>query len=210
MKNSQTNSTPLFQSDDKTSITLDNAPLAYKLAPKSLAEYVGHEHLIGENKPLRLLIEQDKLCSLILWGPPGCGKTALSRLISKITKSQYLSLNAVIAKVSDIKNAIDQARYQKANNKKTILFIDEIHRFNKIQQDALLPEVENGLITMVGATTENPFFSVIPGLISRSQIFELQPLTQDNLNMILDNAAKKLGNLNLDDDAKEYLVNEAS
>ncbi|MFC1770727.1 replication-associated recombination protein A [Candidatus Margulisiibacteriota bacterium] len=189
-----------------------SAPLAYQMAPMDFEEFVGQEHILGKDKPLRSLIEQDKLISLILWGPPGCGKTSLSRLISRLTKSEYSGINAVTAKVADLKQAIEQAKVTKQKGQKTILFIDEIHRFNKLQQDALLPEVENGLITMIGATTENPFFSVIPGLISRSQVFELYPLERADLEKILGSTLSKLNsikNYSLDNQAKEFLVNEA-
>ncbi len=161
------------------------APLAYRMAPKNFDDYLGQDRILGPDKPLRKLIEADKLGSIILWGPPGCGKTALSRLISQKTKSLYLSLNAVTAKISDIKDSIEAAKKARFRQQKTVLFIDEIHRFNKIQQDALLPEVESGLLTLIGATTENPFFSVIPALISRSQIFELHALSDDALTTLL-------------------------
>jgi putative ATPase len=165
-------------------------PLAYKLSPQSFEEYIGQDHILKPGKALRQLIETDTLTSLILWGPPGCGKTGLSRLISKKTKANYLALNAVTAKIGDIKNCVEKAKKNQLNGQKTLLFIDEIHRFNKVQQDALLPEVENGRLILIGATTENPFFSVIPALISRTQIFELFPLTHDELAHLVTNILK--------------------
>lgn len=167
------------------------APLAYQLSPKSLDEFVGQTHLIGPDKPLRRMIEQDQLVSMLLWGPPGCGKTSLSRLISQITSARYIALNAVTARISDIKEAVEQARYARQNHQRTIIFVDEIHRFNKTQQDALLPDVENGLLTLIGATTENPFFSVIPALVSRSQIFELKTLQTADLAILARRAVEK-------------------
>ncbi|MBT5856226.1 replication-associated recombination protein A [bacterium] len=167
---------------------LKKAPLAYLLSPKSFEEYVGQQNLVGPGKPLRLMIDQDQLASLILWGPPGCGKTALSRLISQVTNSDFLSLNAVTARIADIKSAIERAEANKSIGRRTVVFVDEIHRFNKTQQDALLPDVESGTIILIGATTENPFFSVIPALVSRSHIFELNPLESDDLRQLIDRA----------------------
>ena len=171
----------------KSSLEIDRVPplayqpLAYQLAPKSFDAYVGQSHLIAPDKPLRRLIESDKLVSMVIWGPPGCGKTSLSRLIASISQAYYVELNAVTSKIADIKSTAEAARMRLAKGKRTLLFIDEIHRFNKTQQDALLPEVENGTVTFIGATTENPFFSVIPSLLSRSQVFELHALTHDEL-----------------------------
>jgi putative ATPase len=180
-------------------------PLAYKLSPTSFDEYVGQQHLIGEGKPLRNCIEQDKIHSMILWGPPGCGKTALSRLIAKHSKAKYQSLNAVTAKVVDIRTTVEQAKITQTQGLKTILFIDEIHRLNKAQQDALLPDVESGLITFIGATTENPFFSVIPALISRSQVYELKPLEADDLEQLIIRALDTL-QLKIESDAQTAII----
>jgi len=163
-------------------------PLAYQLSPKTLDEFIGQSHIMDKGLPIEEMIRADRLLSLVLWGPPGCGKTSLAKCISQQTTSEFISLNAVTAKVADVKAAIDQARLHLRENCKTILFIDEIHRFNKLQQDALLPETESGLITFIGATTENPFFNVIPGLLSRAQVFELHPLTPENLKTILTRA----------------------
>lgn len=186
-------------------------PLAYKLSPKTFDDYVGQTHVLALGKPLRQLIETDKLTSIILWGPPGSGKTGLSRLISKKTQANYIALNAVTAKISDIKDAVENATRAQERGKKTILFIDEIHRFNKTQQDALLPEVENGRLTLIGATTENPFFSVIPALISRTQIFELYPLSNEELLQILNNTiATSFVSIDFTDTAKNMLINHVN
>ena len=146
-------------------------PLAFNMSPKTLEEFVGQDHILGKNKPLKNLILEDKLISIILWGPPGTGKTALSKLIANKSASYYIALNAVTDKVNEIKKAVAMAKMNLTKNQKTILFIDEIHRFSKIQQDALLPNIENGLLTLIGATTENPFYSVTPALRSRVQIY---------------------------------------
>jgi putative ATPase len=171
----------------------NEAPLAYRLAPAVLEEYFGQEHLLGEGKPIRQMLMSDKMFSLILWGPPGCGKTALSKLIARHISAQFYALNAVTAKIQDIKVVLNKAEIHRQNGKKTMLLIDEIHRFNKAQQDALLPDVEKGLITMVGITTQNPYFSVIPALLSRTTIFELYALNNRDLKKILIKALKKEG-----------------
>ena len=163
-----------------------NEPLAYRMSPKTLDDYVGQEHILGKDKILYRTIKADRLSSIILWGPPGCGKTSLARVISNTTKYKFTKLNAVTSGVSDIKNAIEEAKNPFMNpSGKCILFIDEIHRFNKMQQDALLPFVENGTVILIGATTENPYFEVNKALISRSMVFRLLPLTQDNIYEIL-------------------------
>ncbi len=161
-------------------------PLAYRMMPKTLDEYVGQEHILGENKILRRTIKADRLSSIILWGPPGCGKTSLAKVISNTTKYKFIKLNAVTSGVSDIKDAISQTENTLMNpSGKCILFIDEIHRFNKLQQDALLPYVENGTVILIGATTENPYFEVNKALISRSMVFQLHELTEDNIYTVL-------------------------
>ena len=176
-------------------------PLAYRVRPKSLDEFVGQEHVVGKDKLLYRTIEADRLSSIILWGPPGCGKTSLAKVISETTKYKFTKLNAVTSGVSDIKKAIEEADNPLLNpSGKCILFIDEIHRFNKLQQDALLPFVEDGTVILIGATTENPYFEVNKALISRSMVIKLEPLTKENIVTILKNAIKHkdgLGSYNL-------------
>ena len=168
-----------------------NEPLAYRVRPKYLEEYVGQEHVIGKGKILYRTIKADRLSSIILFGPPGCGKTSLARVISETTKYKFYKINAVSAGVSDIKRVIEETKNFMLNPAgKSILFIDEIHRFNKLQQDALLPYVENGTIILIGATTENPYFEVNKALISRSMVIKLEPLTIENIYTILKNALK--------------------
>ncbi len=165
------------------------APLAYRMAPKTLDEFFGQEHIIGRGKLLRRAIEADKMGSLIFYGPPGTGKTALARIISQTTKSYFEKLNAVTSGVADLREVIKNAKERLGMyGTKTILFIDEIHRFNKSQQDAILPYVEDGTVTLIGATTENPFFEVNSALISRSRIFEFKPLTIEDLRNIIKRA----------------------
>ena len=164
-------------------------PLAYRMMPKTLDDYVGQEHVLAKDKILYRTIKADRLSSIILWGPPGCGKTSLAKVISNTTKYQFAKLNAVTAGVSDIKKAIEEAKNPFLNpSGKCILFIDEIHRFNKLQQDALLPFVENGTIILIGATTENPYFEVNKALISRSMVVKLEPLRTEDIFEILKNA----------------------
>jgi len=164
-------------------------PLAYRMCPKTLEDYVGQEHILGKDKVLYRTIKADRLSSIILWGPPGCGKTSLARVISNTTKYKFIRINAVTSGVSDIKNAITEASNLMLNpSGKCILFIDEIHRFNKLQQDALLPYVENGTVILIGATTENPYFEVNKALISRSMVVKLEPLSQGNIYQILKKA----------------------
>ncbi len=178
-----------------------NEPLAFRMRPKTLEEYVGQEHVLAKDKVLYRTIKADRLSSIILFGPPGCGKTSLARVISETTKYKFYKTNAVIAGVSDIKKVIEETKNFMLNpSGKSILFIDEIHRFNKLQQDALLPYVENGTIILIGATTENPYFEVNKALISRSMVIKLNPLTEENVYQILKNALVKkegLGEYNI-------------
>ena len=166
-------------------------PLAARMRPRDLGEFVGQSHILGPGKLLRRAIDADRLTSIILYGPPGTGKTALAHLISNVTKSYFEQLNAVTSSVSDIRDVLLRAKQRwLVNGQKTILFIDEIHRFNKAQQDVLMPDVEEGSITLIGATTHNPFFSIVSPLISRSQVFQLNPLSVNELLLILKNALK--------------------
>ena len=183
-----------------------NEPLAYRMRPRTLDEYVGQEHILGKDKILYRTIKADRLSSIILFGPPGCGKTSLAKVISETTKYKFEKINAVTSGVSDIKKVIEDSKNLFLNpSGKCILFIDEIHRFNKLQQDALLPAVEDGTIILIGATTENPYFSVNKALISRSMVFKLEPLTQDDVFKVLKMALERkdgLGeyNINITDD----------
>ena len=169
-----------------------NEPLAFRMRPRTLDEYVGQEHVLGKDKVLYRTIKADRLSSIILFGPPGCGKTSLARVISETTKYKFYKINAVTAGVADIKRVIEETKNFMLNPAgKSILFIDEIHRFNKLQQDALLPYVENGTIILIGATTENPYFEVNKALISRSMVIKLEPLTEENILQILKNALER-------------------
>lgn len=183
-----------------------NQPLAYRVRPKKLEDFVGQEHILGKDKLLYRTIKADRLSSLILWGPPGCGKTSLAKVISETTKYKFKKINAVTAGIADIKSAVEEAKNRLLNpSGKCILFIDEIHRFNKLQQDALLPFVEDGTIILIGATTENPYFEVNKALISRSMVIKLEPLTEENIFKILKNALTSeegLGSFNVEIDEK--------
>ena len=190
-----------------------NIPLAYRMCPDTIDEYVGQEHVLAQDKMLYRLIKADRLSSIILWGPPGCGKTSLARVIAKSTKNKFEKLNAVSAGVGDIKRVVDDSKNLLMNpSGKTVLFIDEIHRFNKLQQDALLPYVENGTIILIGATTENPYFSVNKALLSRSTLFKLEPLENRHVVQVLNNALtnkeKGLGSydLTVEDGVMEYIA----
>lgn len=177
-------------------------PLAYRMKPKTLDDFFGQEHIIGKDKLLYRLIKADKLSSVIFWGPPGCGKTSLARVIANTTKYNFVELNATSSGVQDIKKVAEDTKNVFLNPKgKTIVFIDEIHRFNKLQQDALLPLVEKGIIILIGATTENPYFEVNKALVSRSTIFKLEPLKKEAVEKIIKNAIQDtqngLGNYNI-------------
>jgi putative ATPase len=193
------------------------APLADRMRPRTLDEYIGQDHILGPGRLLRRSIEADRVTSVIFYGPPGTGKTTLARIIANTTRSYFRTLNAVLAGVKDIREAIADAEIRlKHHQQRTILFIDEVHRFNKAQQDALLPHVENGTVTFIGATTENPYFEVIKALVSRSRIFELQSLTEDDLRRVarfaIDNKERGYGrrDIAIDDDALEHLVSTAN
>ena len=189
------------------------APLAARMRPASLAEFVGQEHIIGAGKPLRQAIESGQIPSIILWGPPGSGKTTLAFIIARHSNAHFSPISAVNAGVADLRRIVEEAKERrKLHQQKTILFIDEIHRFNKAQQDAILPYVEDGTITLIGATTENPSFEVISPLISRSRVFTLSALSEEEICTIVRRAltdkGRGLGNLNvvLDDNALKYLI----
>ena len=187
-------------------------PLAYRMAPRSIDEYVGQEHIVGKGKLLRRAIEADRISSLILYGPPGTGKTALAKVIAAKTLSRFEWLNAATAGLDDLRKIIQSARNRKAKGIRTILFLDEIHRFNKLQQDALLPDVEEGNIVLIAATVENPFFYVNSALLSRSQVFELKHLTIEDILNIMENALRDpdrgLGKMNIltDEDALVHMA----
>jgi putative ATPase len=167
------------------------APLADRMRPTSLSEFAGQEHLLDKGKPLRNSIEGDQISSMILWGPPGSGKTTLARIIASATDSRFIAFSAVLSGVKEIKEVIKEAEGQRYfHRQRTILFVDEIHRFNKAQQDAFLPHVESGLLVLIGATTENPSFEVISPLLSRTRVFTLHPLNRNQLLVILNRALK--------------------
>jgi len=192
----------LFKKDD-VKAGQDPRPLADRMRPRTLDEYVGQTHLMGAESLLRRAIEADQLFSMIFWGPPGSGKTTLARIIAGAIQSHFASFSAVLSGVKEIRAVVDEARVQRQDHrKKTLLFVDEIHRFNKAQQDAFLPHVESGLITLIGATTENPSFEVIAPLLSRSRVLLLKPFSDDELMLILEKALKDsergLGELSLE------------
>ena len=196
---------------------MQEAPLATKMRPTSLATFVGQEHVIGPGRVLRKAIESGKIPSVILWGPPGCGKTTLAYIVANDTDSHFSPVSAVSASVADLRRIIDEAKGRRQMNmQRTILFIDEIHRFNKTQQDAVLPYVEDGTITLIGATTENPSFEVTSPLLSRCRVIPLKPLTEEELTVILMRALKDslrgLGNFNVevDNDAWGHLITMSS
>ncbi len=176
----------------KTSAISASAPLAERVRPTTLDEFVGQQHLVGKDKPLRMMIENDQIASMIFWGPPGVGKTTLARLIAHHTKAEFHQLSAVESGVKDVREVLARAAKNfKQLNKRTMLFIDEIHRFNKAQQDALLHSVEEGSIILIGATTENPSFEVISPLLSRCPVYVLESLGKDDLNTIIDTGLHK-------------------
>jgi putative ATPase len=191
----------------------DSAPLAERMRPQNISEYIGQRHLLSEGCLLKRAIEEDKLFSMIFWGPPGSGKTTLARILARETKSNFVSFSAVLSGVKEIRAVIDEARELLERKKmKMILFVDEIHRFNKAQQDAFLPHVESGLITLIGATTENPSFEVIAPLLSRTRVLVLKPFSEEDLLAIVENALKDkqkgFGNISMqiDPNALLYIV----
>ncbi len=195
----------------------ENAPLAARMRPRTLDEFVGQEHLLGEGHVLERAIRTGQTPSMVLWGPPGIGKTTLARLLASLTESHFIALSAVTSGVADLRKAVEEAREIRATaDKGTILFIDEVHRFNKSQQDAILPHVENGTVVFIGATTENPSFEVISALLSRSRVLTLKPLTDDEVARVVRHALadreRGLGgeNVSLDPDALQFLQDVAS
>ena len=184
------------------------APLAERLRPKTLDEVVGQSHLLGQNKPLRLAFQSGKLPSMILWGPPGVGKTTLARLIANTADADFIPISAVLSGIKDIREAVERAELTlQQHGRKTILFVDEVHRYNKGQQDAFLPFVESGLITFIGATTENPSFEVNSALLSRAQVFVLNALSEPELDLLLSRAQALVApNTYLDDAVKEQVL----
>jgi putative ATPase len=210
-------------SDDKPThgseepkISYQKQPLATRMRPASLDEFVGQEHLVGEGKMLRRMIESGVIGSMIFHGPPSSGKTTLAHVISREVSARFKVINAVLDGIKELRKVVDEAEhYQRFSETKTVLFVDEIHRWNKAQQDALLPHLESGIITLIGATTENPFYSLVNPLLSRCQLFELYPLTRDDVAAMIDRALidkeKGLGvyQVELSEDAKHYLAEMA-
>ena len=195
----------------------NEAPLAARMRPRNLEEFVGQEHIVGPGKLLRRAIEADRLfSSIILWGPPGTGKTTLAQVIANTTRSHFVTISAILAGKAELRQLVDAAlERRRLHNERTILFVDEVHRWNKAQQDALLPHVENGTLTLIGATTENPFFEVIGALISRSRVFQLRNLNQAETGILIDRALadKERGYGNrpivLDPEARAHLIDVA-
>ncbi|MBL6685725.1 MAG: replication-associated recombination protein A [Methylophilaceae bacterium] len=188
-----------------------NLPLAETLRPSNINDVIGQQHIIGDGQPLRVAIETKNLPSMILWGPPGVGKTTLAHVISESSNYEFLEVSAVLSGVKEIREAVEKAKMLlELQSKKTILFVDEVHRFNKSQQDAFLPHIESGLITFIGATTENPSFEVNKALLSRCQVFTLKSLTQEELGLVVSRVLKHYDHYKINDAAKKILLDYAS
>src|SRR5947209_14437230 len=188
-------------------------PLAARMRPQTVEEFVGQEHFFGPDKLLRRMLQADRISSLIFYGPPGTGKTALAHVIAQHTQCQFRQLNAVAAGIKEVRELLDEARKElEESGRRTILFVDELHRFNRAQQDVLLPDVEEGRVTLIGATTQNPFFAINSPLLSRSQIFTFEPLSRDNVKILVQRALadkeRGLGSIpiNMHADALEFLA----
>ena len=191
--------------------TEPSIPLAEFLRPKNVGDIIGQDHLLGDGQSLKVAITSGNLPSMILWGPPGVGKTTIARVIANSTDAQFISISAVLSGVKEIRESVEKAKFSlEQQNKKTILFIDEVHRFNKGQQDAFLPHIESGLITFIGATTENPSFEVNTALLSRCQIYVLKILSIDELNTIIDKVINKFDKIKIDNKAKDIILTYAN